>query len=400
MKCIRTTMLAIAFTVTPLTALAAPTIEEMWEIIQKQQEEIDALKRQLGETSDTLEMTEKKVEATADAVEQVAVGDGAVSKASEWTDKTRIGGYGEHHYNNFENSDDKIDAHRYVLYVGHQYSDTVRFFSEVELEHSLAGEGAPGEVELEQAFIEWEYMPGHSLVAGQFLIPVGILNETHEPETFYGVERNPIENRIIPTTWWETGAMLQGEFAPGLSYNFALHSGLKMDDGGTVRGGRQKSANATANDLAYTARLKYTGVPGLELAATYQYQENVTQGVVSDTSASLFEAHAVYQTGPFGLRALVTEWDIDGDTFAQVGRDAQRGWYVEPSFRPIDSLGFFVRYSSWDNEAGLAGAESDEVVDYGINYWLNNNVVFKADYQDAGEYNQNDSVNLGVGWSF
>lgn len=400
MKCIRTTMLAIAFTVTPLTALAAPTIEEMWEIIQKQQEEIDALKRQLGETSDTLEMTEKKVEATADAVEQVAAGEGSVSKASEWTDKTRIGGYGEHHYNNFENSNDIVDAHRYVVYVGHQYSDTVRFFSEFELEHSLAGEGAPGEVELEQAFIEWEYMPGHSLVAGQFLIPVGILNETHEPDTFYGVERNPIENRIIPTTWWETGAMLQGEFAPGLSYNFALHSGLNMEDGGTVRDGRQKSAKAIANDLAYTARLKYTGVPGLELAATYQFQENITQGVVNDTSASLFEAHAVYQTGPFGLRALVAEWDIDGDTFAQTGRDSQRGWYVEPSVRPIESLGFFVRYSSWDNESGLAGAESDETVDYGINYWLNANVVFKADYQDAGEYNQNDSLNLGVGWSF
>lgn len=377
------------------TVSAAPTVEELWETVQKQQKEIEELKKEQKET-------EQKVEATADAVESAGSGTGVVSsKATEWAAKTRLGGYGELHYNNFENSDDRVDAHRFVLYVAHDFSDSVKFFSEVELEHSLAGDGAPGEVELEQAYIEWQFAENHALVSGLFLIPVGILNETHEPDTFYGVERNRIENSIIPTTWWETGAMLTGEFAPGLSYNFAVHSGLAVDDGGTVRGGRQKSAEAIANDLAYTARIKYTGIAGLELAATLQLQEEITQGIAADdSSATLTELHAIYQYGGFGLRALYADWSIDGAGFEATGRDSQTGWYIEPSYRFTEQFGVFVRFNNWNNEAGLAANDDNEVTDIGFNYWLHPNVVFKVDYQDASDYNENDSLNLGVGWSF
>lgn len=385
--------------VAPLLVSAAPTIEELWDQINKQQAEIDELKQSQQKTSDELATTEKKVEATADALESgTSYGSG---KLSEWAAKTRIGGYGEHHYNNFDNSDDRIDAHRFVLYVAHDYSDTVRFFSEFELEHGVAGEGQPGEVELEQAYIEWDFTQGHSLVLGQFLVPVGIINETHEPDTFYGVERNLVEKDIIPTTWWETGAMLRGELAQGFSYNIAIHSGLKAEDGGKVRGGRQKSAEAIANELAYTARLKYTGVAGLELAASYQIQSDITQGLgIGDNSASLTEFHAAWQAGSFALRALYADWSIDGETFELAGRDSQNGWYIEPSYKFTDRFGAFIRFSSWSNEAGLSTTEENEVIDYGFNFWLNNHVALKLDYQDAGDYNENDSLNLGLGWSF
>lgn len=384
-------IVSLAFTAS--ASQAAPTVEELYELVKKQQLEIDRLKKEVDET-------DAKVEATADAVEQ---GSASSSKAASWASKTQLGGYGEHHYNNFENSDDKIDAHRFVLYIGHTFTDSVRFFSEFELEHGLAGDGKPGEVELEQAFIEWDYTEGHSVVAGQFLIPVGILNETHEPETFYGVERNLIEKNIIPTTWWETGVMFSGEIAPGLSYDVALHSGLKTDDGGKVRGGRQKSANAVANDFAYTGRIKYTAIPGLELAATYQLQSNITQGeAADDTAGSLIETHAIYNIGNFSVRGLYAGWNIDGETFEAAGRDTQSGWFVEPSYKLTENLGLFVRYAEWDNEGGLANAEADAARDYGVNYWLTENVVFKADFQQQNMANgaDNDSLNLGVGWSF
>lgn len=45
-----------------------------------------------------------------------------------------------------------------------------------------------------------------------------------------------------------------------------------------MRSGRQKVANANAENLAYTARIKYTAINGLELAATLQYQTDITQG--------------------------------------------------------------------------------------------------------------------------
>ncbi len=399
---LKRSLLAVAIGAVSVAAQSAestPSMAEMWQMIQAQQAEIKSLKSQLNQTETKLEQTEVKVAATADAVEQTVVSAGAASRVASWVEKTSIGGYGEHHFNHFEDGDDQIDAHRYVLYVGHQFTDTVRFFSEFELEHSLAGEGKPGEIELEQAYIEWDYTDNHSVQIGQFLVPVGILNETHEPETFYGTERNKVESEVIPSTWWEAGIMLKGELAPGLSYNAAVHSGLKTTST-RIRSGRQKNAEAAAEDLAYTARLKYTGVAGLELAATVQYQQDLTQGMVAgDASALLTELHTVYNAGPFAFRALWAEWDIDGTQFEVAGADKLSGWYLEPSVKLTDNLGVFLRYSEWDR--GDKMSTDYESYDFGVNYWLTQNVVLKADYTDTvGDADEGDAFNLGVGWSY
>lgn len=397
--------LVLAGIVAGTTAHAAPpTQEEMWEIIQQQQKQIEELKGRLQET-------DSRVEATADAVETVASSGGA---SASWASKTSIGGYGEHHFNHKEDGDDQIDAHRFVVYIGHQFSDTVRFFSEVELEHSLAGDGKPGEVELEQAYIEWDFAANHRVQMGQFLLPVGILNETHEPDTFYGVERNNVESRIIPTTWWETGVKVTGELAPGFNYDVAVHSGLNVGWDATnmepeaIRSGRQKSAEAVAEDLAFTARLKYTGVAGLELAGTYQLQQDLSQGsqdpadLTGSAEASLMEFHAVYQTGRLSLKALWAAWDIDGDSFELAGSDEQEGYYVETGYKLTKKLGAFVRYSEWDLEGGNSLDTEQEQIDYGINYWIHPQVVLKADYSDDRDDvgSDRDAMNLGVGWSF
>ena len=392
------------------TATAAPSMEEMWAIIQQQQAEIAALKKaaaardqQLQTTVIQVNRTEQKAEAIADVMES-NTGGSAVS----WADKTSIGGYGEHHYNDFDGGTDseatsQVDAHRYVLYVGHEYSDTVRFFSEWELEHSLAGKEGPGEVELEQAFIQWDFTENHSLTAGQFLIPIGIMNETHEPDTFYGTERNLVEKEVIPATWWETGLMVQGRIGEGWSYDVALHSGLAIPaDELRIRSGRQKSAEANAEDYAFTSRIKYTGIAGLELAATWQHQSDVTQGNIGfseGAQGNLFEAHAIYNVGDFGIRALYANWDIDGADFEAAGADDLTGWYIEPSYKVTNKLGVFARYSELDPARGDESTQLTEVYDYGLNYWLNPNVVFKLDYSDHQEAGT-DALNVGLGWSF
>ncbi|MGV6807463.1 MAG: porin [bacterium] len=381
-------------------AASTPSLEEMWQIIQQQQTEIASLKSQLAGTQQRVQQNEVKTEATLAAVEEVSTGPAAT--LASWAEKTQIGGYGEHHFNHKEDSDDQIDAHRWVLFFGHQFSDNLRMFSEFELEHSLAGDGKPGEVELEQAFIEWDFSENHSLQIGQFLVPVGILNETHEPNTFYGTERNKVESEIIPSTWWESGIMAKGEILPGLSYNAAVHSGLAVPDSFRIRSGRQKSAEANAEDLAFTGRLKYTGVPGLELATTVQYQQDITQGdpaFSEGADATLLEAHAIYNAGPFGLRALYAEWDIDGEDFEMADADSLSGWFVEPSYRLLEDLGLFVRYSEY--ERGDKLNKNYETWDYGLNYWLHPRVVLKADYTDTvGDGDEGDAFNLGVGWSF
>jgi len=197
-------------------AAKMPSQEEMWEIIQKQQREIEALKKGQQENSE-------KAEAAVEVAEQSQT---ASSGSASWAENTQIGGYGELHYNNLD-SKKEIDFHRFVLYFGHQFTDKLRFFSELELENSVSGDNQNGEIELEQAYVEYDLTQTQHIKGGVFLLPVGILNQTHEPPSFYGVERNPVEKNIIPTTWWAGGIELTGEVFPetvsGVSYSFAVH---------------------------------------------------------------------------------------------------------------------------------------------------------------------------------
>jgi len=321
--------------------------------------------------------------------------------------ETSIGGYGELHYNNLDkNGTDftELDFHRFVLEFSHDFNDKIRFFSELELEHALvadnndgSGDTAPGEVELEQAYIEIDLNDTSSLKTGIFLIPVGIINETHEPPAFYGVERNPVEKNIIPATWWEGGALYSAHMENGISYDLAIHSGL-ADNDGNIRGGRQKVAESNADSLAYTARIKYTGIAGLELAASANIQTDMSQGTgaVDDAEgATLLETHVIYSTGGLKLTGLYANWDVEIDK--DPSKETQDGTLLEVSYKINDKLGVFARQSSWSN----VDTEDKKQSDFGFNYWPHEDVVYKVDFQsqnaDAGNA---DGFNLGVGFQF
>ena len=374
-------------------AIANQETDELRKVIAEQQKVLASLEKRLDET-------DQKLNATADQVE--------VSSEESVFANTTIGGYGELHYNNYDDKDAKIDFHRFVLFFGHEFSDSVRFFSEFELEHSIAGEGKSGEVELEQAYVEVDINEGLSSKVGLFLIPVGIINETHEPPTFYGVERNGVEKNIIPATWWEAGVAFNYKPTGGVSIDGAVTSGLEVGNDFKIRNGRQKVAKATAENLAYTGRVKYTGVTGLELAATVQYQTDITQGGADDSftasidkaDATLLEAHAIYQVDNFTVRALYARWDIDGAEAKALGRDEQTGWYVEPSYQFNEKVGVFARYSEYDNNAGDSASTAVESTSVGINYYLHENVVLKADYEDLGGASDSSGFNLGFGYQF
>jgi hypothetical protein len=377
-----------------------PSPEEMWGIIQQQQREIEELKARQS-------ATDEKVEATADRIEEVTVKEPAGGMVEGWWNKTSIGGYGEMHYNG--GKQDQIDFHRFVLFFGHQFTDRIRFFSELEVEHSLVGESKPGEVELEQAYLEFSLTDRIQSKVGLFLLPIGILNETHEPPTFFGVERNIVETNVIPTTWWEGGAGVRADLGAGFSTDVAVHSGLKVATTGSsaflTRGGRQKVASAVAEDPAVTGRIKWTGMPGVELALSAQYQDDLTQGA-EPTEAVLIETHASIRRGPWWLRALYARWDLNSDQAQAIGRDEQYGWYVEPAYiftTGKGDVGLFARYSQTDNTAGDSTDSKLRQTDIGVNYWPHPQVVLKADYQiqDAppGQVDD-DRVNLGVGFMF
>ena len=408
----------------PVAAIAAemPTPEQMWAIIQQQQQQIaDLTKRveaaetrssqaetQLVEAVSQVQETDAKIEATSAFVETLAdqqVGGGASNK---WYDRTSLGGYGEMHLN--FGSTDMIDFHRWVLFIGHEFNDSMRLFSEFELEHSLAGDGKPGEVELEQAYVEFDLSASSKAKAGMFLLPIGMLNEIHEPNTFYGVERNNVEKNIIPTTWWEGGAGFTQTTESGWAFDYAIHSGLNVPTAGrnafSIRSGRQKLAEAVMKAGAGTVRAKYTGIPGFEFAASAQYQQDMAQGSLNESiAATLLTAHIDWQRHGFGLKALYARWDLDGRAPALLGRDEQFGYYLEPSYRwqsEIGDWGVFGRYSTYDLSANSLIDTANAYIDFGINYWPHPNIVFKADVQFSEPANGADeeTVNLGVGYMF
>lgn len=427
---LRILTLALAVTLATPRAYAEIDLQALYALVQAQGEEIARLKSKLDQTRSELastqvevEITEERLESTVAYVEEQTSASGGASSGN-WWDRTRIGGYGEVHYNDIsadDSSRDKkeTDVHRYVLFINHEFTDRVRFFSEFEVEHGLVKDTADGsnggEVEIEQAYIEMDLNGNHQAKAGLFLVPVGILNETHEPPTFYGVERNDVESIILPATWWENGAGLSGQYGNGLSWDFAIHSGLEVaTDGGSafrLRSGRQKSSNASAEDLAYSARVQYSGIPGLQLAATYQHQSDISQ-INGDglDQADLLTAHAIYNKGGFQLRALWADWDIDGNLAELMGADDQSGWYIEPSYRfatpdlPIfKEVGIYTRYEDIE---GFRSQDQFEQWEIGFNLWPTDNVVFKIDYRDrdhdlnAASGRDFKAIDLGVGFQF
>ena len=384
--------------------------------IQAQQQQLDALKSQLNQQPATT---------TSSALNDTIA-------------KTSISGYGEALFTHVDNAADQYDAYRFVLYVGHQFSDTVRLHSELEIEHGLVADTdvkdctndpatnkvtcksnpKVGEVELEQMFIEWKYAQNHAVSIGQLLVPVGMINEFHEPETFYGVKRNAVETNVIPTTWWEGGVKASGNIGAvdGLSYDLMVNTGLKTTDA-SIRSSRQKGAKATAEDLAYTGRVRYVS-NGLHTGLTYQHQTDLGQGgTTKDNSADLIEVHASYNWQGLGLKALYAQWDIDGlSGTANAQKSKQDGFFVETNYRlgnlmalPLDSFGVFARYSEWDLAAandknGLNSNSKVQQWNYGFNYFLTPQVVMKVDVQAQDHFDKSkadeDGFNLGIGYSF
>jgi hypothetical protein len=391
------------------TVYAQESNAELLAKLEYLQQQIDELKLQLEQTQTQAVETDAKVEAVAEVIES-----GSPQVAE--TRRTTIGGYGELHYNNLSAEDpshdvEAIDFHRFVLFFGHEFNDKTRFYSELELEHSFVadtGGDTPGEVELEQAFIEFDLRPGLYARGGLFLVPVGILNETHEPPTFYGVERNNVESIIVPSTWWEAGAGLNGRWGFSWDWDLALTSGLQMPTTGSnafrVRSGRQKVAKALASDGAITGRLRYLGIPGLLAAVTVQYQFDPSQAANDGLDdGTLVEAHFDFRRGSFGLRALFAHWDFSGDAVEAAGADSQTGWYIEPSYRLNNRLGFYTRFEDVD-----AAREQDKFSQWelGLNWWPSANVVVKFDYRDRshdlGTERGRDftGIDLGLGYSF
>jgi hypothetical protein len=330
-----------------------------------------------------------------------------------------------------EFADGVIDFHRFVLLVTHRFTDRIRFVGELELEHALVeGLEEAGELELEQAYIDFLLRREFNVRAGMMLMPVGIINERHEPPVYYGVERPFVDTVIIPSTWFEPGAGVHGEVGRGWRYRAFVVAPLNAAEFSAeegVRNGRQKGSQANIGRAALTGRLEYVGYRGLTLGTSFWTgRSGFAFRPRFDVPVTFYEADARYERDRLGIRAEFAQVEIDNadqlnDSLARtIGVDPNlartlRGGYFEAGYRaisghPIGEVGAFVRYESFDTQFRMpAGylplkefARDAWVV--GATYWPDADVAIKVDYTVVRSQSQTiqspNSFNVGLGWWF
>ncbi len=341
-----------------------------------------------------------------------------------------IGGYGEFLYEDRQGAADRLDALRAILYVGYKFDDRWVLNTEIEIEHGSTSKSSGttsdgGDVSFEFGYLDYLASDAWNVRGGMVLIPVGFVNELHEPITFLGAQRPEVEKRIMPTTWRAPGAGAFGGVG-GFSYRaYAVTAleGSRFDEDG-LRAGRQKGNRTAADDFALTGRLDWTDTPGLIVGASVYWGDTGQDGIdadgrpVPDLNTTIVDLHVDWKSGPLWLRGLwATAWIDDTarrNAAASGATVASRmdGFYVEGgydvmSFLAPDSghaLYPFVRYEEVDTQARIApgstrvAGKSDSIVTVGLHWRPIPQVVVKADFQDfdSGQ----DRFDLLLGYVF
>lgn len=323
-----------------------------------------------------------------------------------------------------------FDMQRFVLGLQHRFDPRTKLVGELEVEHGVTSADDQGEVAVEQAYIEHQLSPTWAVRAGLFVVPSGLLNENHEPTAFFGVQRNSVETRIIPSTWREGGVQFVGDLGEGLTLQTGVATGFNLAGWdysaeseatdsplGSIH---QELMLAKARDLSVFAALNWRGLPGLQLGGSL-FTGGATQGQESTGARiTLWDLHARWTPGPWDLSALVARGSIshtarlnatrlgmatliparfDG-AYAQVGYQAWRsGEQVVSPFVRIEQTNTGRRYA--DLGVGLTPGQqpTERTLSLGANLQLTPGVVLKADWQDF-KVQPGHQINLGLGWSF
>ena len=446
-----------------LHALEKPkTMDDMWKIIQAQQQEIEAMKAQMGNVpvsdqppstsadASNVKKLERKTDVLSQEVEKLrtnlaipeeakyksAYGLGpAASKIYQVGKGLSIGGYGEANYQAFvgdkKENVDNADMERLVLYAGYKFTDNILFNSEIEFEHATTGEGSEekGEVSVEFAALDFFIDPIANIRAGLVLMPMGFINQIHEPPFFYGNNRPEVERRIIPSTWREIGVGLFGQITPELTYTTYVVNGMNAAEFSSsgIRDGRGSGSNAKAENFGYVARMDYAPqvLPGVSVGGSAYVgnsgQNQTFAGKNPDVLVQLYEGHAQWKYRGLELRALgswghVNNADLLSAEKGETVGSENYGWYTEVGYDIMPHLiadttqylAPFFRYEQYDTIAEAPnGFLDDETKDrqiyqFGLQYKPIPNVVIKADYRNfsAKKGSVPDDFNLGFGFIF
>lgn len=339
-----------------------------------------------------------------------------------------VGAYGEMLYNQPEGDNGELDIQRLVLLFGYRFNEKTQFVTEVELEHV-------NEVFVEQAFVNYAVGNNISIRGGLMLVPMGIVNEFHEPTTFNGTERPAMDNVIVPTTWREIGVGVAGRFNDiSLGYQAYVFNGFKSTEangeGGVsgflkgsngLRSGRQKAIQSTVDSPTLSMKFDYYGISGLRLGLSGYFGKTQAEDDVeaidgANIGIRMLGLDARYAYQRFTARGQFIHASLS-DTEAYnnlTGRDlgsALQGFYVEGAYNLLPTakkqkLFAFARYEKYNTHADTDGdlvqndAYDKTDVTTGLTYHIAPGVVVKGDYQfrsNASNTDTKDRLNFGIG---
>lgn len=398
---------------------------------------------------DRLAEVERKLDALAAELERTTLGEDVVrptesryglglaaSKVYDVEPGISIGGYGEMLYESFDSTrddgspsgaTDQLDFLRAIVYFGYKFNDRWVFNSEIEFEHASTGE--EGSASVEFAYLDYLWRPELNVRTGLLLVPMGFVNELHEPPMFLGARRPDVESVIIPSTWRENGLGLFGD-TNGFSYRTYVVNGLEGAgfSAGGLRGGRQKGSEALAEDFAWVGRLDYTGRPGL-LVGGSAYVGGSGQDLRTLTGESLgldtqiLEGHLEWTWRGLEVRLLGAKAELDdvADLNRVLGLTGNRsvgeeleGGYAQVGYDVLARRGSrhslipYLRWEQYDTQsavpAGFARNPANDVesLTLGVAYQPMDELIFKLDWQDydneAGT--GQDQINVAMGYLF
>jgi hypothetical protein len=419
--------LAAAFLAAPVAALAQET--DLARRVEQLAAELEKVKAELAA---------QRAQAAAAPAAPVQSPQPAVSAptvAAAPASGTVFSGYGEVNYNHpvRNASGAQTDLRRAVIGIQHRFDEKTKVVAEFEWEHAIASASDSGESAIEQMYVEREFNGGLRGKAGLFLMPVGLLNQNHEPTVYYGVERNFVETAIIPTTWREAGVGLSGEFGNGFTWDTGLTTGFDLtkwdatsDEGRESPLGaiHQEGQLAKSRNLAVHGALNWRGYPGLLVGGsvfTGKAGHATPDFAGNDARVTVAELHTRYTPGAWDLSALwaygrISNTEALNATF--VGNPTPvpssfAGWYLQSAYKLWQggdyTLSPFARFESFNTARsyaqvpaglGVSATPYERVATVGANLMVGQGVVLKADYQKFREDKMRDRVNLGVGFAY
>ncbi|WOE70782.1 outer membrane beta-barrel protein [Hydrogenimonas thermophila] len=424
---VKTKATAILFAASLPFSLQAGEVEDLkaqMMQMQKRLAELEKKQKQTAEASATVveELAALQNEGLFQAVDITKSHSGlgaAASKVYYTQNPLSIGGYGEMYWADSSDKTAITDVYRFVPYIGYKFNDWIVLNTELEFEHG------GNEVAVEFMYLDFLLDNNYNIRVGNQLVPMGLVNQRHEPTLFPTVQRPETETLIIPSTWHETGVIVYGELGmPSLTYHLGFINALNVNSDDTkignikwLRNGRWGSSEkAPMGKVAVTGRLDYSGIDGLTVGVSAYYGNGSNRDIdnVNGTSLFIYDLHAIYRYEAVTLKGLFTQAMLDDAE--KIGPDAveeAEGYYLTAEYDIMSHfnnkyrLPIFVQYENYnpvkETVSGIGELDDIENITFGLNFYPHEQVVLKTDYQIKDRNDGSDeeeTLSVGIGFIF